>query len=281
MILPRRHFRAGIFASLVFVAGLATCPAFAHGDLHEQIETISARILADPGNAQLLFHRAELYRDHEEWALAAADYDRAEKLAPGNVVVRLGRGRLWVAMGKLDAARIEFDAFLSAEPGNTGALADRAKLAQAQVRYADAAADYSAAIEHADPVDAELYLGRAQALAAAGKVDAAIAGLDEGSAKLGHPPTLGLLAVELERDRGHYALALDRIEQLRAGAARQEAWLERRGDLLQAAGRADEARQAWTDSLRALDALPTRLAGTESMQALRQRLNAKLAPATR
>lgn len=280
MILPRR-FRAGVFASLVLGVGLVASPVLAHGDLHEQIEAISARILADPGNAQLVFHRAELYRDHEEWALAAADYDRAEKLAPGNIVVRLGRGRLWLAMGKLDAAKVELDAFLAVEPDNAGALADRAQLAQTQQRFDDAAADYSAAIAHADPVDSELYLGRARALAAAGKVDAAISGLDEGSEKLGHPPTLGLLAVELERDRGNFAAALQRIDALRAGAARQEAWLERRGDLLQVAGRADEARQAWTESLRAIDALPTRLAGTEAMLALRQRLNAKLAPPTR
>lgn len=280
-MIPRPWLAAGRFAGLVLVAALTATPVLAHGDLHEQIQTISARIRAEPNNAQLVFHRAELYRDHEEWALAAADYDRAEKLAPGNIVVRLGRGRLWMAMGKLEAAKIEFDAFLAAEPDNAGALADRAQLAQAQGRFDDAAADYSAAIAHADPVDAELYLGRARALAAAGKIDAAISGLDEGSAKLGHPPTLGLLAVDLERGRGNHAAALDRVDAMRAGAVRQEAWLERRGDILQAAGRGEEARQAWTDSLRALDALPTRLAGTDAMQALRQRLTAKLASPTR
>jgi predicted Zn-dependent protease len=272
---------AGLFAGLLWVTCLSARPAFAHGDLHEQIETISARILADPGNAQLVFHRAELYRDHEEWALSAADYDRAEQLAPGNVVVRLGRGRLLIAMGKLDAAKVELDAFIAAEPGDAGALADRAQLAQSQARFEDAATDYASAIEHADSADAELYLGRARALAAAGKIDQALAGLDEGSEKLGHPPTLGLLAVELERSRNNFDAALSRIEKLRAGAARQEAWLERRGDLLAAAGRADEARQAWSESLHALDALPVRLAGTDSMQALRQRLNTKLAAATR
>ena len=280
MIAPRR-FLAGVVASLLFVLGVGAFPASAHGDLHEQIEAATARIRANPGNAQLVFHRAELYRDHEEWALAAVDYDRAEKLAPGNVVVRLGRGRLWLAMGKLDAAKIELDAFLAVEPKNSGALADRAQLAQTQARFDDASADYALAIEHADPADAELYLGRARAQASAGKIDAALAGLDEGSLRLGHPATLGLLAVELERGRGHFDAALGRIETMRAGAARQEAWLERRGDVLLAAGRADEARRAWADSLLALDSLPTRLAGTESMQALRRRLNTKLAVATR
>ncbi len=280
-MIASRSWAAGLAASLAMAAALAAAPAFAHGDLHEQIEAISARIHADPSNAQLLFQRAELYRDHEEWALSAADYDHAEKLAPGNVVVRLGRGRLWLAMGKLDAARVEFDAFVAAQPDNAAARADRAQLAQAQGRFADAADDYAVAIAHADPVDSELYLGRARALAADGKTDAAIACLDEGSGKLGHPPTLGLLAVELERDRGHYDAALARIDALRAGATRQEAWLERRGDVLLVAGRSADAKQAWADALVALNALPTRLAGTEAMQALRKRLEAKIAAATR
>lgn len=277
---PRRA-TAGLLAGLLLFACLGPTGVLAHGDLHEQIEAISARIKADPGNAELVFHRAELYRDHEEWERAAADYDLAAKLAPASVAVRLGRGRLLLAMGKLDAARVEFDAFIAAEPGHAGALADRAQLAEAQSRFEDAAADYAAAIDHADTADAELYLGRARAQAAAGQVGEAIAGLDEGSARLGQPPTLGLLAVELERDRGNYDAAIARIDRMRAGAARQEAWLERRGDVLASAGRSEQARQAWAEALQALDALPVRLAGTDAMKELRKRLDAKLAFSTR
>lgn len=265
-------------AGLLLGLALAPGPAWSHGDLHEQIEAISARIRADPGNAQLVFHRAELYRDHQDWAHAAADYDRVEVLAPGQAAVHLGRGRLWLDMGKFDEARVELDRFLAAEPKHSAAYADRARIAQAQARFGDAAADFARAIEFADAADAELYIGRARALAAVGKRDEAIACLDEGSARLGQPPTLGLLAVQFEQDAGRFQAALDRLDRLRAGAPRQEAWLERRGDVLAAAGRHEEARVDWTDALAALLALPVRLAATPSMQALRKRLELKLAP---
>lgn len=263
--------------SVLMVAMFSTA-AFAHGDLHEQIVAISKRIRADPNDAGLVFRRAELYRDHEQWPEAVADYDRAEKLAPGFESVNLGRGKLYLATGKLDAARAQLDIVLKARPTHVDALATRAQVLQAQGEPLAAAADYAQAIANATSPEPDYYLGRAKALADADpvQIDGALATLDAGISRLGKLPTLSLAAIELEIDRGHFDAGLARLDAFRDGQSRQEGWLQRRGDLLAQAGRNDDAKAAWRDALLALNGLPPRLRGTGAMIELRARLMQRL-----
>lgn len=273
--------RHALLAALVATAMAAWTPvASGHGDLHAQIEQVSAKLRLDPGNAALLFHRAELYRDHEEWAKAAADYDRVEALAPDQASVHLGRGKLLLAIGQLEASRRELDRFLDAEPAHAEALATRGAVAMAQARPADGARDFAAAIAASPEPDAEMFLALADALMALDPPDApaALATLDDGMARLGRPVTLGLRAVDIAQRSGDVEGALARLDALRAGQARQEAWLERRGNLNAVAGRDADARRDWQAASAALDALAPRLANTAAMRELRERLDRKLAP---
>lgn len=254
----------------------------AHGDLHAQIVAISQRIDADPSNADLILRRAELHREHEQWLQAEADFDRAEKLAPENFAIGLGRGKLYLAMGKLDAARASLDRVLAAQPAHVDALATRAQVLQAQGEPDAAAADFARAIENASSPEPDFYLGRASALSAArpARDDEALASLDAGIARLGKLPTLSLAAIDLQVKRGEFDDALRRLDKLRESQPRQEAWLERRGDILMAARRPGEAMQAWRDSMAALEALPPRLRGTGAMLELRKRLTQRLQTAS-
>ena len=260
------------------MAAIAPPIAVAHGDLHEQIVAVSQRIKADPSNADLVLRRAELYREHEQWPQANADYDRAARLAPDKPAVSLGRGKLYLAMGKLDAARASLDRVLAAQPTHVDALATRAQVLQAQGEHLAAAADYAQAIAIASSPEPDFYLGRARSLSAAqpARDDDALASLDEGLARLGKLPSLSLAAIELQVRRGEFDDALQRLDRLREAQPRQEAWLERRGDILMAAQRPDQATQAWQDSLAALEALPPRLRGTGAMLELRKRLTQRL-----
>lgn len=262
----------------LLLATLASPIAVAHGDLHEQIVAISQRIEADPSNADLILRRADLYREHGQWPQADADYDRAGKLAPANPAISLGRGKLYLAVGKLDAARASLGRVLEAQPAHVDALATRARVLQSLGEHDAAAADYARAIENASSPDPDFYLGRASSLSAArpARDDEALASLDEGIARLGKLPTLSLAAIELQVKRGEFDDALRRLDTLRESQPRQEAWLERRGDILMAAERPDEAMQAWRDSMAALEALPPRLRGTGAMLELRKRLTRRL-----
>jgi tetratricopeptide (TPR) repeat protein len=272
--LPGRRGLRTMVLMLVFLAPLV----FAHGDLVEQIDALTARISAEPNNAELYFRRAELYREHEQWPAAAADYDRFERLAPAAASVHLGRAKLLQAMDLYPAAQTELDKFLLLQPGNVDALVTRARGHEHQGQHVQAAEDFAAAIAHAAAPEPAFYLERAQALVAADPrhPELALACLDQGQERLGPLPTLGLAAIALEVDRGHYDDALARLDQMSAGAQRQEAWLERRGDIQAKAGRREQALHAYGEAQQALADLPIRLRGSQSMQEMSHRLEKKI-----
>jgi predicted negative regulator of RcsB-dependent stress response len=106
--------------------------------------------------------------------------------------------------------------------------------------------------------DPDYYLERAQAQAAAGpvSVDASLRGLDEGLALLGPVVSLQLAAIDLAVNAKRYDAALARLDRILEHAPRKEEWLARRGDILRAAGRRDEAHLAYQAALSAIVMLP-------------------------
>ena len=273
--------RRGLFnAPLVVLASIAlTISAWAHGDLHEQIDSVTAQIKASPEEAALYLKRAELYRLHEDWPAAAADYDRATQLAPGLLVVHLGRGRMLLAQGRFDEAKAELNQFVAGNPGHVDGFVTRARIEVKRGKPLAGAEDFARAIALSARPEPEVYLDRAQALAAAGgeHVAEALSCLDAGTAKLGNLPTLGLYAIELEVKRKEFDSALSRLERLSAVSPRKEAWIERRGDILRLANRPDPAQQAYRQALAAIAALPARARETKATAELQKRLTGKLA----
>ena len=75
--------------------------AHAHGDLHEQIEEVSAAIAQAP-SAALFLKRGELHRAHRDFEPALADYDDAELLEPEMEALFFARGR---ALFEADGSR--------------------------------------------------------------------------------------------------------------------------------------------------------------------------------
>lgn len=272
-----RARRVGLVAMLA-IAALARA-AFAHGDLHEQIVSVTAQIQKSPDNADLYLKRADLNRLHEEWPAAAADYDRAEKLAPSAPAIHLGRGKMLLATGRLDDAKGELDKFIAAKPGHIEALVTRARIEALRKQPLAAAEDFARAIALAPRPEPDLYHERAQALAAAGDdhIPEALRCLDDGTAKLGNLPTLGLYAIDLELRRKDFDAALARLDKLSAASPRKETWLERRGDILTAAVRPEEARQTYLGALEAMRALPQQRRFTKTTMELEQRLKQKTA----
>jgi predicted Zn-dependent protease len=273
-----RSLRFGLVAMLAFavVAGIA----FAHGDLHEQIAKLTAQIEKTPGSAELYLKRAELHRLHEDWAAAEADYARAEQLAPNAGAIHLGRGKMLLAAGRFDDARAELDKFLAGQPDDIDGLVTRARIERKREKPLVAAGDFARAVALAPRSEPEVFLECAQALAAAGDdhLADALRCLDDGTSKLGNLPSLGLYAIELERSRKNFDAALARLDKLSATSPRKEAWLERRGDILTAAGRPAEARQAYLAATEALRILPPQRRATKATNDLEARLKQKTAP---
>jgi tetratricopeptide (TPR) repeat protein len=202
-------------------------------------------------------------------------------LDPALQEVQLGRGKLLVAQGKFAEAKPWLDRFIASSPSHVDALATRARLEVKRERPLAAAEDYARILDLSRKAEPEYYLEYARALEAAGPehIGRALAVLDGGIKALGPIPTLTLLAIDLEVARKDFDGALARVEQISAASKRKEPWLERRGDILQQAGRSAEARSAYVAALSEVRDLPARVRTRKATIDLENRLRAKIGPA--
>ena len=263
-------FMFRISLALLLTAGAA----FAHGDIHLQIEEVTKEIQKSPRDPELYMRRADLHRAHSEWDAAQADYDYAFALNPKLPTIDLLRGRMFLEANWPLSCKIALDRFLAKNPDHSEGATIRARALVKLNRRLEAAQDYSKAIARANEGRPELYLERAQALATEGKqyVDEAIRGLDEGVQKMGPLVTLQLYAMDLETENGRYDAALKRLDEVMAKAPRKETWLERRGNILRQAGKAEEARTAYQAGLDAMKTLPPARRNVPAMLELEKRL---------
>ena len=265
------------FIWLVAICVGLSLPVQAHEGLHEQIAAITAKIKRDPKNASLYLQRGELHRLHRDWMRAAADYDRAERLQPGLQIVDLARGKMLFDSGKLQRAKLTLDRFLSRQPAHYEGLITRARVLVKLGARSDAAKDFTQALSLASIPEPELYLERANVVAAGeAQLPDALSGLDEGINKLGPLVTLQLVAIDLELRRKNYDGALVRLDQITAQSQRKEAWLVRRGEILKLAGRDAEARAAFNAALTAIESLPPAHRQSRSVSALELRARSAL-----
>ncbi len=243
----------GVVVCLVMLSSFAV----AHEGLHEQITAVTAKIKRDPKNASLYLQRGELYRLHRDWARAAADYDRAERLRPDLKIVDLARGKMLFESGRFQRARVTLDRFLSRQPEHYEGLVTRARVLAKVGLRSDSIIDFSAALAKPQVPDPDLYIERARVTAGDDKrTDEALNGLDEGIKRLGPLVTLQLTAIDLELHRHNYDAALARLDQVTSQSERKENWLVRRGEILKLAGREEEARAAFNAALVAIESLP-------------------------
>lgn len=262
---------------LVLAAGCCApaLPARAHGDLDLQIRVVSEEIALAP-SAALYLKRGGLHHEHEDYPHALEDYDRAEQLDPALDALWFARGRTLLKFGRLAPARAALDTFLARVPYHAEAHLLRARALSGQREHAAAIRDFDRHLELvAEPLP-ECFLERAQALVALGDQTAALASLDAGLRRLGNLVTLQNAAIALELSLGRPDAALARVDRVLAGLDRKESWLVRRGEILEVAGRADEARHAYGDALSSIDRLPAHHRETKSMRDLQTRLRLKL-----
>ncbi|MGH9868715.1 MAG: tetratricopeptide repeat protein [Candidatus Polarisedimenticolia bacterium] len=271
-------------ATVAGAALLAAPPCWAHRGIDEQIRDVTRLIEASPRDASLRLRRGELHRAEGDWKSAEADYEAARRLDPGLDAVDLALGSMLLESGrKPEAARAALDRFLAGRPGHTDALVARARVLVRLQEPAAAVKDYDDAIAGIQPPARprpEHYLERADALASQGdgRLAEALAGLDEGLARLGQPITLQMRAIDFELRLKRHDAALARVDQILSRPGRRERWLMRRGEIQEAAGRTAEARASYEEALVAIDRLPegrrnapaTRQLGDELRSALKR-----------
>ena len=251
-------------------------PASSHGDVHERIAALIRQIGRETNNAQLFLLRGELYRQHQDWGDAAADYDRAVKLDPQLAIVGFCRARMFAEKGDLVVARAGFDEYLRRCPEDGRGFAARARLLVRMNERKSAVRDFTRAIELSREPGPELFLERAQLQIAEGKGSEALRGLDVGVAKLGSLISLQTCALDIELSRTNYDGALTRLQAIIDASPRKESALARRGQIELNAGLTLAAKRSFEASLFAVDALPERLRQSEAMVELRAKVEAEL-----
>lgn len=250
----------------------------AHGPTHHAIEELSARIEAGGSSAEDLLMRGELYRLEHEWDAAERDYDRAARLAPGRPEISVARAALQLDRGRPARARSAIDRFLVDHPDHPDALRIRAHASIALGRPLEGARDLDRRIVSNPRPTPDDYIERARLLAGCGApfLTRALRGLDEGIARFGPIVTLELCAIELETRQGTFDSALVRLETLAPQFDRKEVLLERRGEILAAAGREAEAREAFEAALAAIESGPAERRGGRALRELEARVRARL-----
>jgi tetratricopeptide (TPR) repeat protein len=246
---------------------LSTCvllvpsSAGAHGAIHEQIAAVTDEINRNPTSAGLYAKRGELHSDHGDWDAALRDFDHAGRLDSSLSIVDLGRGKALFQAGHVASAKEALDRYLVRQPHHTDALVLRARVLAQLGHLAGSATDYTRAIGYLAQLgrpNPDYYFERASVTAAQGRarIPAALRGLDEGMVVLGPLVTLQHYAIELELTAGRTEAALTRLDSLaRQQSNRPEAFLARRGQILEQAGRSAEARAAYEQAVAAIDAL--------------------------
>jgi tetratricopeptide (TPR) repeat protein len=249
-----------------------------HAELLLQIEEATKEIEKNPNIADLYLKRGELHRTHADWDQAFADYERALSLSPGLPTIDLLRGRLFLEAGWPLSARAFLDRSISRNPTYVDAWVLRARaLTKLEERLA-AADDYDRALSIYPEPGPDLFIERAQVLAAEGPehYSRALQGLDQGIAKMGPLVTLQLYAVDVELKQKNFDAALSRIDKVAARSPRKETWLARRGEILVQAGRPLEAAQAYKAALAAMQTLPPARRNVPAMLELDRRLKEEL-----
>jgi tetratricopeptide (TPR) repeat protein len=266
-----------VLTSTAVVAAVLLCvrPASAHDGVAGQIADLSIQIARDPHNAELVVRRADLYRATRQWNEALADLERARQLDPSLPNIDVLHAQVFSGQGRYREADRAATRCLERNAQHAEALVIRARARAALGRPREAVADFSTALEVRSLP--ELYIERAGTAAAAAGPGSAIAGLDEGIARLGPIPSLELAAITYELKLRRFDAALDRLDGISARSVRQESWLARRGEILELAKRTDAARAAYDAALTRALSLPPAKQKTRATSLLITQLRAHLA----
>lgn len=261
---------------ILFIAALLSPPALlAHGELHEVIAALEARLTQQPHDAATRLRLADLHRLHGERATAG----RVLATLPDPKPAAFHRIHAQLAQdaGEFAAALDHARRFVKAAPDSSEAHALCARLFSQLGQWRDEADAWSEAIRLSAAPDATTYLAHATALTRSGDHPAALASVNAGIARHPREITLRERGAELLKDSGALEDARVSLRNLRALYPQLALrWWQREADWLHEAGRPEEARAASRAGLEAARTLPERQRHTAATRASIAALEARI-----
>jgi tetratricopeptide (TPR) repeat protein len=243
--------RSAAWISAFFALALPLA-ASADPPIDETIEALDQAIAATPHDVELLMRRGDLFLREARPADALADVHVVLALAPDDARALVLEARALFDVGREEAALASIDRAIELAPTSFDALRTRATLRAALGDRPGAIEDLDTALALADDVDG--YLTRARLLQAEHRTLEAARGLETAIAATDQSAALVLACVDLWLESGEPARALPLVDAASARAPSDARLVILRGDVLAAAGRAEEASLAYADALARIDA---------------------------
>lgn len=256
--------------------GLAPAMAFAHAGLDELDVATREELSKRPDDPQLHLERARVLQMKGAWDAALEQVEAAAAHGGDPDVLGQVRASIYLDAGLPRMARVELDRLLARRPEAAGLLHDRGRAWLAMGDPEAAARDFADAIAKGPRPTPEQVIAHRDVLLALGRKEDALRALDAGASRLGRIVSLELPAVDLEVELGRFDAALARLDRLAASGPPNPLWIARRGELLEKAGRAREARAEYAKALALIDARPAARRGKPFLQ-LKRRLETALA----
>lgn len=240
------------------------------------LDELTALIGKNPHQPSLWMSRGRQFHLHGQRAEAEVDFQEARRLDPAFPGVDLALAELAYESGRdREASRYLESVLAASSPAEPAALILRARLAARSGHVREAWSAYDTALTALAQPTPELYLEQA---ALPLPPEELLRGVDAAIARIGPAWPLMERALGLAEALGRTDDVLRRIDVLTASAERPELWLQRRGDVLRRAGRADAAADAYRRALEALAQRPDWLRRSSDGQALEDTLRARLTP---
>jgi tetratricopeptide (TPR) repeat protein len=217
-------------------------PLMADAGVAQRIQALTQKVDQSPEDATLRLRRAWVYLEFNQFEQAMADIKLAESLGDP-VAAAYTRGVLLYRQGDYAAARPYFDRYLKSYPEQWSALGYRARLLRDIGENRLALADYESLIRLNAALNPGYYVAAARLMAnEPGRgVDEALALLDARAARRGSMASLQRYAIELERNRGNYTAAIERMGMLDEKLRATPQWQLDVAELLLLEGRGEEA----------------------------------------
>lgn len=243
-VLPLGGLGTALAVLGILVGALCAASAEAHDQYSARVAAVDAEIAEHPTDPRLYLKRGRSHAADRHWSLALADYEVAADLGAKDEV-DLARGRLFLAAGWPAAANVYLSRLADNADLRDHALHLRGQARYRMERYAEAAHDYEAALASGTSNTPEFTIEMARALTRAGRIDDALGGLDESLERFGPLSSIAGEAVEIAVSAERYDDALARLDILATNGARPDFWRTRRAEVLELAGRPEEARETF------------------------------------
>jgi Flp pilus assembly protein TadD len=228
-----------------------------HGAYHDVVEELMTKIEVAPEDASLRFKLACAHQEHGEWKQALIECRQTRRLSKAKEAYEVGfiEGMALADAGLIEAAKDVLDAFLADNQAHAAAHAQRGKVLLKLGQPAEASKALETALQLNPNAPSAWWLEAAQA-------GNAVEVLRKALQAHADDPELLTASLDAESKAGNADEALRCVEALQRIAPRPEPWMARRAEVLQAAGRMNEAREAWAALHRHLMTLPNLERGT-------------------